>query len=165
MRLAAAALLALLSACAASSRPAAREDVRSPNRGTMGLTGQTVTPQQDVHVHVEIPAGTFGAYQLVIRWDPDVARIRSVASCPIRSFPGTPEFDPETFSRGIAKVFSTAVRARGPGEYHLLTIRFERIAAGSTRVDVIVEALYDDAAAPRRITGILSVSPREIRFE
>ena len=151
-------LLCLFSACASGAY-----SPRLANRESEGMTSQT--PGGDVHIHIEIPGGTFAAYQLVIHWDPNIAHIREIVSCNARKFPGNPEFDPGTFATGKTKVFATAVRAKGYGDYHLVTVKFDRVAAGTTRVDVVVEALYDDSVVPRRITGILTIQPRELHFD
>lgn len=154
-------LFLLLASCSAyPGRSPGRED-----KSISGQTGRTDRPPQ-VHVHVEVPVGSLAAYQLVLRWDPAVARIRAITPCSSRPFPGSPEFDAESFSSGTVRVFGTAQRCHtASGETHLLTVTFERVATGRTRVDVQIEALYDDAPSPRRIAGILTVEPREIRFD
>ncbi len=154
-------LLALLSGC--SGYAPARED--SAGRNTFGLTVQSKAPAvREVHVHIDIPSERFAAYQFLVRWDPAVARIRSIQPCRADSFPADPEFDPATFTTGAARVIASALHGLGHGDFHLLTIAFERVAPGKTTVEVVVEGLYDDSPMPRRVDGHLKGGPWEIQF-
>ncbi|GEM_PF-5178297 len=167
MKRLAAPLLCFLGACgarmASETGPSPKED------RTFGVTGQDTADirTREVHVHLEVPGAGLGAYQLVVRWDPTVARLVSLEPCRTHPFDGSPEFDRGGFFTGEVRVFSTAVRGRlgGGGRYDLLTLRFERAGPGRARVDVAVEALYDDAPSPRKVSGSLTVDPAEVRFD
>jgi hypothetical protein len=135
--------------------PAAKED-------STGLTTQERRPE--LHIHVDIKSGRFAAYQFRIKWDPKIARIVSLRPCRASAFPANPECDPSKFSTGEVIVLAASTLGYGVDNYHLLTVTFERVSAGTTPVEVIVEALYDDSEPPRRADGVLEVTPREISF-
>lgn len=153
--------LLLLSGCAAYSResaPSGRSDVA-------GLAASSLqSPVREVHLHIDIPSERFAAYQFLVRWDPAVARIGSIKPCQADGFPANPEFDPAVFTTGTTRIIASALHGLGRGDYHLLTIAFEKVAAGKTAVEVVVEGLYDDSPMPRRVEGRLKGGPWEIQF-
>ncbi len=104
------------------------------------------------HVHLDVEGRTIGAYTLSIRFDSAVAAIESIEPCQVRHFRGRPEFDPSTLAGGLTRVTSIdAFPSGGPrGEYHLLTVTFRKIAAGSFGAAALIERLYDEANTPLR---------------
>lgn len=156
-------LLLMLTGCSASYASAPKADERSALTDT-ATTGLTTQAPSEVHIHVRT-YGRVAAYQVVIRWDPAIARIASIERCSAKEFPADPQFDRGTFASGTTVVFGNLTTARGADEYHLLTVRFERVQAGETPVTVELKALYDDSDLPKRVRGDLSVEPSRLRFE
>lgn len=160
-------VLLIIAGCSSGFSPASREDRAPQETGSrFDTTSSGMTTQQPAEVHIHLESfGRVAAYQIVIRWDPTVARIVSIERCRAKEFPATPQFESRRFSEGVITVFADMPGGYGAGEYHLLTVRFERLKAGATPIEARLEALYDDADPPQRTRGSLTVEPSVLRFD
>ncbi len=159
-------LIPLLFLAAGCSGPMEIPKETSPEQILQATQPEPARPTNtQVHIHLDTGDRRMTAYQILLHFDPSIARIASIERCDHRTFPGDPEFDPKSFRRGLTRILASRTGGAKAGELHLLTIRFEKAGAGTTPIDVAVEALYDDASPPKKFHAVPSVWPRNITFE
>ena len=152
-------ILLLLCGCAgATKRP-------SESYIAVEKSEQSDPAEKKVHVHLDTGKHRMTAYQILLHFDPSIARIESIDRCDHQTFPSEPEFDTASFRRGLTRILASRSEGAPAGELHLLTITFQKNGSGSSPVDVVVEALYDDTNPPKKFSGTLSVWPQRVTFE
>ena len=107
---------------------------------------------------VDPGARSLGAYELVLRYDPAVARVSAVRQPGPGGFPATPMSDPSTWRSGATPILGFVVGEAPAGRIGVAVIEFERVAEGESSLSVSVRSLYSPDGKPIPGTALLSRS-------
>ncbi|GEM_PF-3113451 len=120
--------------------------------------------KQGTVVSVRIDTGDrpLGAYTVVLRYDPEAARVLDVEAPGPGGFPGAPMADPATFDTGATPIVGFHVgRAHPRGRVEIARVLLEPRGGGSAGLSVSVRSLYGPGGKP--VPGTADVIPPAVK--
>jgi hypothetical protein len=136
-------LLLALSGCAAAA-----------SEHTPGLTAAEVEQPESNgaywRLHLDTKDKGIGGYQIVLRWNADVAEIADILPCTPKHFGGSPQFMRPSLTTGMTRVLAIDTSGTKPrsGPWHLLTVVFRKVGTGTLSAKAELEKLLDKDSKP-----------------